>query len=236
MTNTNPHQGHRKRVRERIMAEGLSNFQPHEILEFLLFHTVAQKDTNLMAHRLIDTFGSLENVLDASPEELIKKGKLSENSAIFLSSLTDIFSYYEKCQKEKTPVNTTEKLVKLFKPYFTGQTKERLIVTFLDSGLRVKITKEMAFGQENGVHFNTKEILHEALMNNAYCVAIAHNHPVTSCAPSKNDINATSELKNRLALVDIKLIDHVIFGTDNFFSFAAHNSYCVFVSGGSNNG
>ncbi len=230
MANTNPHQGHRSRVREKILANGLDGFQPHEILEFLLFHTVPQKDTNLMAHNLISTFGSLENVLEASPEELMSKGNLSLNSAVFLSSLTDVFSHYEKTKKEKTPIDSPEKMIGIFKSYFTGQTKERLIVAFFDSGLRLKTAKEFGSGQENGFRFNSKDILREAITLGAYSAAIAHNHPVSSAIPSKNDINTTSEIKNQLEHFDIKLIDHIIFGTNGTFSFASDEKLSCFVS------
>lgn len=232
MANTNPHQGHRKRVRERIISEGLDGFQPHEILEFLLFHTVPQKDTNLMAHKLIDAFGSLQNVLEATPKELMSKGKVSENTAVFLASLTQVFSYYEKNKEEKSPINSPEKMVKMFKPYFIGQTKERLVVAFLDSGLRLKNIVEFGTGQENGFRFNSKDILREALTGDAYNVAIAHNHPVSVCSPSKNDINTTSELKNQLEHFEMKLIDHIIFGTNGTFSFANDEQFDCFVSGG----
>ncbi len=230
MDKNNPHKGHRDRVREKILAGGLKGFQPHEILEFLLFHTVPQKNTNPMAHRLISVFGSLENVLEASAEELMEKGGLSLNSAVLISSLRDIFYQYEKDRVSKTPVNTTEKMVALFKPFFTAQTSERLIVAFFDSGLRLKSVKEFGSGQENGLRFNARDILREAITFNAYNVAIAHNHPVSTKLPSKEDINTTSDIKNRLEYFDIKLIEHIIFGADGVFSFAGDEQVNCFIS------
>ncbi len=230
MDNNNPHNGHRKRVREKILAGGLEGFQPHETLEFLLFHTVPQKDTNPMAHKLISVFGSLENVLEASAEELMSKGGISFNSAVLISSLRDIFSQYEKAKSSKTPIDSTAKMIELFKPFFTAQTNERLIAAFFDSGLRLKSVKEFGSGQENGFRFNAKDILREAITFNAYNVAIAHNHPVSTALPSKNDINATSDIKNQLEYFDIKLIEHLIFGTDGVFSFAGDEHTNCFIS------
>lgn len=232
MANTSPHQGHRGRVRERILSEGLINFQPHEVLEFLLFHTVPQRDTNLMAHKLINTFGSLKNVLDASAEELMSTGSLSENTAVFLSSLTDVFAYYEKFKNKIEPINTPKKLIDNFKPHFIGQTEETLVVSFFDNGLKVKRTEIVGEGNEHGLHFNTKEILRKAIMLDAYSVAIAHNHPTSVSMPSKEDINTTSGLKFQLESFDIKLTDHLVFGTDGVFSFAAHGQLSCFVSKG----
>lgn len=230
MDKNNLHNGHRGRVREKILAGGLKGFQPHEILEFLLFHTVPQRDTNPMAHRLITVFGSLENVLEASAQELMEKGDLSLNSAVLISSLRDIFSQYEKAKSSKTPINTMAKMVELFKPFFVTQTSERLIAAFFDSGLRLKSVKEFGSGQENGFRFNAKDILREAITFNAYNVAIAHNHPVSTALPSKNDINTTSDIKNQLEYFDIKLIEHIIFGTDGVFSFAGDEQVNCFIS------
>lgn len=235
MDKNNPHNGHRVRVREKILAGGLKGFQPHEILEFLLFHTVPQKDTNPMAHNLISVFGSFENVLEASPEELMEKGGLSTNSAVLISSLRDIFAHYEKAKNSKKPVNTTAKMIEIFRPFFVTQTSERLIAAFFDSGLRLKSIKEFGSGQENGFRFSTKDVLREAITFNAYSVVIAHNHPVSTALPSKEDINTTSELKNQLEYFDIKLLDHLIYGTDGVFSFAGDERVNCFVSSSGEN-
>ncbi len=232
MTNESPHKGHRNRVRERILAEGLFNFQPHEILEFLLFHTVPQHNTNPMAHKLINTFGSFRQVLDASAEDLMSKGGVSLNTAVFLSSLTDVFAYYEKARSKSEPVNSPDKLAGIFKPYFIGQTTETLVAAFLDSALKVKQIEIISEGTERGLNFNTKAILKKAIVLEAYSVAIAHNHPASSSMPSKNDMNTTNDLKGHLESVDVKLTDHIIFGSDGIFSFATHNQLSCFVSKG----
>lgn len=230
MNENNPHNGHRGRVREKILSNGLKGFQPHETLEFLLFHTVPRKDTNVMAHKLISVFGSLENVLDASAEELMEKGEISFNSAVLISSLKDIFANYEHAKTSKTPLKTTSSMIEFFSPYFVAETSEKFMVAFLDSGLRVKSVREYGSGQENGFRFNVKEIVSDALTFKAFCVAVAHNHPVSTALPSKEDVNSTSDIKNRLEYFDIKLADHLVFGTDGIFSFASDERVCCFVS------
>ncbi|MBE6756608.1 MAG: hypothetical protein E7555_09150 [Ruminococcaceae bacterium] len=234
MDNNNPHKGHRKRVKEKIIAGGLSSFQPHEVLEFLLFYSIPRIDTNPIAHKLISVFGSLENVLDASVDELMSKGGLSLDSAVLISSLRDVFYHYEKAKNTKKSINSTAEMVELFRPFVVTQTSERLIVAFFDSGLRLKSIKEFGNGQENGLRFNAKDILREAISFNAYSVAIAHNHPVSTRLPSKEDINTTSDIKNQLEYFDIKLIEHIIFGTDGAFSFAADEQASCFISSDGN--
>lgn len=230
MDKQNPHDGHRKRVRNKIFAGGLEGFEPHEVLEFLLFHTVPRKDTNLTAHNLISVFGSFENVLEALAEDLMVKGGLSFNSAVLISSLRDVFAQYVKSKRSKKTVKTLEELVEIFSSFVVTQTSERLIVAFLDRGMGLKSIKEFGSGHEGGLRFNAKDILREAINFNAYYVAIAHNHPVSTRFPSKEDINTTSDIKNQLEYFDIKLIEHIIFGTDGVFSFAADEQTSCFVS------
>ena len=79
------HGGHRDRLRERFIRDGLDGFEEHNILEMLLFYPIPQKDTNELAHALLDRFGSLESVFNATPEELMQIDGVGEHTARFLS-------------------------------------------------------------------------------------------------------------------------------------------------------
>ena len=118
----------------------------------------------------------------------------------------------------------------LFKPFFANQPKEKLVVAFFDSGLRLRSVKELATGIEDSFRINSKDIVREAITFNAYYVAIAHNHPAAEAMASKADINATSSLKNQLEYFDIRLFEHIIFGTDGVFSFASDDKFSCFIS------
>lgn len=88
------HDGHRARMRDKIRKGGLGSFQQHEILEYLLFSFVPRKDTNEIAHALIDKFSSLSGVLNASEEDLEKVSGMTQNAALFLATLPDVFRAY----------------------------------------------------------------------------------------------------------------------------------------------
>ena len=81
------HDGHRKRLKARFIKSGLDDFEPHNVLELLLFYSVPRKDTNPLAHRLINRFGSLSGVFDAKPEELMKVDGVTENTAVLISMI-----------------------------------------------------------------------------------------------------------------------------------------------------
>ena len=84
------HDGHRQRLKDRFREEGLDHFQEHEVLELLLFYCIPRKDTNPIAHALIDRFGSLSQVLEAPPEELAKVPGMGESAAVFLNLTTAV--------------------------------------------------------------------------------------------------------------------------------------------------
>ena len=74
-------------MRDRFLKDGLDGFLPHEVLELLLFYAVAQKDTKTEAHALINEFGSLFGVLEASEEELVRVDGIGKHTAVFLKGL-----------------------------------------------------------------------------------------------------------------------------------------------------
>ena len=91
------HDGHRCRLRERFRLEGLENFQPHEVLELLLFYARARGDVNPLAHTLLDTFGSLRGVLEAPVDQLTQVPGIGEETATLLSLMVPMFRRYELC-------------------------------------------------------------------------------------------------------------------------------------------
>ena len=96
------HAGHRARMRERFMKEGLSGFSEHEVLELLLMFAIPQRDVNPLAHRLIDRFGSLSAVLESSPAELTRVDGVGENAAVLLSLMPQLLSYYQHSDGQQT--------------------------------------------------------------------------------------------------------------------------------------
>jgi len=79
------HEGHRKRLKERFLREGLDSFEQHQVLELLLFFSIPRKDTNELAHTLLNRYGSLSGVFEADPKDLATTPGIGENSAILLS-------------------------------------------------------------------------------------------------------------------------------------------------------
>ena len=130
------HEGHRKRLRETFLKNGLDNFQSHNVLEMLLFYTIPRSDTNETAHRLMDRFGSLSAVLEAPVDELMKVKGVGERTAAFLHLIPEITRVYLKDKQENIKVlDTPEKVAAYLLPYFVGKTKENIVLLCLDNKL-----------------------------------------------------------------------------------------------------
>lgn len=224
----NLHAHHRQRLKNRALREGLDNFEPHNVLELMLFFVLPHVDTNDIAHELINRFGSFEAVFSAPMEELVKITGIKQHAATFLKLLPEFSRYYAQgvANADLRPKPGKEEIAEMFLSYFVGRTEETVVCMFLDDkGYFIDI-KPMFKGSINSVSFSYRQLVNEALTLNAYKVAVAHNHPSSTPIPSDADINTYKNLRKSLAQVHIELIDSFIvgggrcIGTDAFRNMA----------------
>lgn len=215
------HEGHRERVRARFLREGLDSFQPHEVLELILFYCIPRMDTNEIAHRLIDEYGSLSNVLEAPVDKLAESKGVSKNTAVLLSLLPHISRYYLKDRWGERPVLNSSKIAGEFAvSLLTGKTYEEFLIICLDSQNKVIQVETVHKGTVNEAVVYPRLVLETALKYKSNSVIFAHNHPGGSLKPSSADIDLTVKLKHLLQGISIKVNDHIIAAGTEFFSFA----------------
>jgi len=207
-----PHSGHRQRVKERYLTGGIEVFSKHELVEMLLFFGIPQKDTNPLAHRLIDTFGSIRELLSADRDALMHVEGMTANAATLLNLIGDLRRY---CAEEEMPMGTSladiEDQVKFLMPKFDMQASEALWMVSLDHACRVLAVHLVSRGTPVSSDVNVREILRHALSDNAVKVIIAHNHPSGLALPSRADLDATANIARTLKPTGVKLLDHFIF-------------------------
>lgn len=221
--NKNPHGGHRLRLRDRFRKEGcdLDHFEPHNTLELLLFYCAPQKDTNELAHLLIDEFGSISGVFDAPYEELIKVNGVGEYTATFLKMIPALFRVYEQDRvKDEVVLDSAEKAGRYFVPKFIGRTEELVFAACLDSECKVKCCEVVNHGTVSAATVNVRKIAEYAMKYNATNVIIAHNHPYGLAVASPEDIMTTDAIYYALQLIGIDLTDHIIVAKDKAVSLA----------------
>ncbi|TYQ18252.1 UNVERIFIED_CONTAM: DNA repair protein RadC [Acetivibrio alkalicellulosi] len=215
------HEGHRMRLKNRFLKEGLDGFESHQILELLLFFSIPRRDTNEIAHRLIEKFGSLSGVFEADPKELAKIQGIGETSAFLLSLIPQLSRRYASDRwRDKPELNSSIKAGEYAVSLFTGRKYEVFYVICLDAQNRVNYAQIVNEGTINEAAVYPRNIVETALLHKANSVILAHNHPGGSLNPSRGDMEATKAIKRALEAISIKVVDHIIVCGEKYVSFA----------------
>lgn len=214
----NIHAGHRQRLRERFIKEGLENFEDHNCLELLLFYSLPRKDTNILAHRLIDHFGSLSAVFSANVSQLCQVEGISENSAVLISMIPQIMRKFKADPIKSVSMESTKLACEYCKNLYIGETQEKLRIFGLNDKLEMISNDVVAMGTTRNISLETRKIVEIALKNKTDLLMICHNHPNGSELPSDSDISATRRIKTTLRDINIELLDHIIVGSERAVS------------------
>ena len=220
------HDGHRQRLRERFMAEGLDNFTQEQVLELLLFYGIPRIDTNEIAHDLIAHFGSLSQALDAPVKELMKVPGIGESASVLLHLISETSRYYQinRMMHEKV-LNTMEKCAQYLIPHFVGRRNETVFLLCLDAKCKLLCCREISEGTVNAAGVSVRKVVEAALAVNATSVIMAHNHPSGVAVPSAEDVLTTQRIAEALRTVDIILADHIIVSDDDYVSIRQSKLY-----------
>lgn len=217
----NQHAGHRERMREKFVKGGIDIFSDHEILEFLLYYCHAQKNTNPIAHDLIDHFQSLNAVFDASIDELSEVKNVKGRTATLIAFITQLIRRLEVDRIGKRIVlNNTFAVGDYCCSVLGLNQNEKLIMLSLDSCNRLIATDFISEGSSNEVLVDIQKILRCAILRKAHCVILAHNHPGGFLNPSPEDIDATNKVGQLLDILGITLLDHILCFYKSFSSLA----------------
>lgn len=224
------HEGHRDRMKRRFIAEGISSFENHNILELLLFFSIPRKDTNEIAHRLIKEFGSLNAVFNADFNDLCKVNGVSENSATLIKLIPEITKKYISGQDcKRTKLDNSETAEEFVKSYFIGETVEKVLLICMDNKCNVLYSDIISDGEISYVKVSMRKFIETALKHRASCVTIAHNHPNGSAEPSGDDLMVTVMVRDALRTIEVVLNDHIIYGGNGkTFSMASDKKYANF--------
>ncbi len=215
------HENHRKRVREAFRNNGMEHMSDHNILEMLLFFSVPRIDTNELAHRLIETFGSLSAVLEASYGDLIKVPGIGESSAVLITMMPQLFRRYsfDKVKDRKCIKSPQEAGEYIITKYF-GITTEKVGMICIDSKGRINNFVFIAEGSLRTANIDVRRTAETAFRNMAESIILCHNHPNGLPMPSRDDVATTKELIEILNTLDIKVSDHIIVSDNEYFSMA----------------
>lgn len=207
----NPHKEHRKRIKKKFAEKGLSVFEEHEILELILFYSIPRKDTNELAHALIDKFGSLRMVLEADISDLCKVSGIGADSASLIKLVSETALRYLSL-KEEAPkaISTSHDAAMFICSRIGGLPNEVFAVLCLNSQMGVISFDIVEHGTVTQSNVSPRKVVECAIRHNAASVILAHNHPSGTMAASEEDRYVTEKLCKALEGIGIRVIDHII--------------------------
>ncbi|QAT49735.1 DNA repair protein RadC [Caproiciproducens sp. NJN-50] len=215
------HGGHRERVKSQFLKNGLDSFQPHSILELLLYYAIPLKDTNPIAHQLLQKFGSLSGTFDAPYEELLKVDGIGRSAATLIKLIPQICRrYQEDIDRDKIVIYSYDEAGKRLVNKFIGRQNEVVVLMLLDSKTRILFCDVVDEGSVNSANIYIKKIVRLSVQYDASYAILSHNHPSGSCLPSKQDLSTTRWVYEALDTVEVRLIDHIIVSGNDYLSIA----------------
>lgn len=212
-----------QRPRERLIKFGASALSDAELLAVFLRTGVAGKSAVDLGREMINSFGSLSKLFNATIAEFSAIHGLGSAKYAQLQAVLELArrSIYEELQSNASL--SSPQAVKHYLQLLIGnKAHESFAVLFLDTKNRLITSEELFRGTLNHASVYPREVIKTALQHNAASIILAHNHPSGSCDPSDADLRLTQTLKQALELVDIRVLDHFIIANPEVYSFAEH--------------
>jgi DNA repair protein RadC len=221
------HKDHRSRLRRQLLDGGIESCPDHQILEYFLFPFIPRRDTNVIAHELMNKFGSLSAVFDADFEELRTVGGMTEIAAANIAlhyKITARISH-DKAKKNDC-LNTSYAVFKYVKSFMSNLKTEQAYLLCLNSGFKLIRRVLLQSGIVNQTAIYLRQIAEVALQCGATNIVVVHNHPSGDVRPSKNDIEASVEMLSVFPVLEINLLDHIIVGPyEEYYSFRENEQF-----------
>lgn len=216
------HDGHRERLRQRFLECGFNGVSDHNILEMILIYAIPRRDTNDLAHVLIDRFGTLAGVLEADMDDLKSVKGLGDNAVILLKMFTQVNKRYleVKSNYNRQLIDGVKTVADYFAAKFLYETNESVYALFLDNKNGVIDCRLISSGIVNATDICIRQLAETSLRCGASSIILAHNHPDGNIKPSNEDIQSTGSIKKALGLVGVTLLDHVVVGNGTHLSMS----------------
>ena len=213
--------GHRERMREKFVRNGINGFLPHEALEMLLFYPIAYKDTNPLAHLMIEHFGSFTNVMNSTVGELCEVNGVGEQTAIFIKAIQELGSrVFVKNKEDVVCLYDQDVMGKYAVACLGDEVDSCLYMLVLNSRLELLATVRIAEDLFPNELLPEKYILEQALLYNASIIALISHRIDKPMRPSRTELEDTVRLMDKLEEFNIKLIEQYSVAGAQYFCYS----------------
>ena len=206
------HDGHRKRVKERVKRCGLGDLYDHELLELLLFYGIPRRDTNQLAHDVLDHFGSIRELMDADISDIESMTGVGENAAILIHTIREMMIRYVR--ESETPTGTYESFVKVvqyIRAIYFAEKREVIRALLFDKKMKLIDTVVLGTGTNIASEISFANLADAVVHRKPAAVILVHNHPSGDPTPSLSDHQVTRQAYELLDMMSVVLIEHVIY-------------------------
>ncbi len=209
-----------ERPRERLLNVGASSLSNEELLSIILKTGTKNISVKDLSRTVLNEIHDITNLRDITYNKLIKiKGIGSVKAIELLASLELGRRVYYTSLKDKVKLNNSSIIFNYFKNLFINETQENFYALYLNTKMELISYKLLFKGTINTSVVHPREIFRHAFLESAYSVIVIHNHPSNNTTPSNEDTELTNKLFEIGNIMSIPLLDHIIIGKDNYYSF-----------------
>ncbi|HVY16507.1 MAG TPA: DNA repair protein RadC [Rhodopila sp.] len=213
-------EGHRGRLRQRLLTAGPDALADHEMLEMVLFIALPRRDTKPIARALLSRFGSFSAAVGAPVPELLRIEGLGEAGAAAIKLVQAAAQRLLKHKAGERPVlSSWDRIFDYLQAVMMHERVEQFRVLFLDNRHRLIADEVQGRGTIDRAPAYPREVVKRCLELNAASIVLAHNHPSGQTTPSRDDITTTREIAAAAAALGINLLDHIVVGQGKCLSF-----------------
>ncbi len=221
MKNKDFREGHRGRLREKVIIGGFDVLNDYEIVELLLTLGTPRKDCKNEAKIIIKEFGSLNDILSTDEEQLLKIKGIGKHNIFGIKLAKEILkSFHKRSITNKKKIKDAKDVVDYLRSSMSYEKREIFKTIFLDIKNNIIKIEDLFKGTINESPVYPREVIKKVFLYNATSIIIAHNHPSGDVTPSKGDILVTEKLKDICETMNISMLDHIIISIDDYYSFA----------------
>ncbi|MBQ6893680.1 MAG: hypothetical protein IJN48_05685 [Clostridia bacterium] len=221
MAGKNIHGGHRQRLKDRFLRDGASSFEKHQLLELLLFFGIPQKDTNPIAHELINRFGGVKGVFEASAEQLCEVEGISTHTATLIKLVPALWNMSASEIDTSVRYDSINKIGDMLVKRYAAISVETVFLVLLDNSWHIIDIVNLGEGSVSQVRLNTRQLVEVTIRKNAAMALLAHNHPNGNLTPSPDDIITTEEVARVFKSIHVDFLEHLLIASGRFDALLA---------------